>query len=143
MASDVRHQPLEPAARGVDVYVIGVTGSEIYGDVLDDMALAGGVPQFVSPFYYKVDNLDTLGNVLSRIASVVVSCEFDLVDPPQEQGLTNVYLDGQLVPYDAADGWDWKSPSVVELRGTPCEQLKNGKVKQVQIVSGCPTEVAQ
>jgi hypothetical protein len=133
----------ELAASGVDVYVIGVTGSEIYGDVLDDMALAGGVPQFVSPFYYKVDNLDTLGSVLSRIASVVVSCEFDLTDPPEEQGLTNVYLDGQLVPYDAVDGWYWRSPSVVELRGAPCERLKNGKVKQVQIVSGCPTEVAQ
>lgn len=133
----------ELAANGIDIYVIGVPGSEVYGDVLDDMALAGGAPQFVSPFYYKVDNLDTLSGVLSKIASVVVSCEFDLIDPPEEQGLTNVYIDGQLLSYDAADGWSWKSASVVELRGATCERLKNGKVKQVQIVSGCPTEIAQ
>jgi hypothetical protein len=131
------------AALGVDVYVIGIPGSETYGDVLDEMALAGGAPQFVSPFYYKVDNLDTLGGVLAKIASVVVSCDFDLVDPPPEQGETNVYEDSALVPYDAVDGWIWKTHSVVELRGDACQRLKSGHVKQVQIVSGCPTEVAK
>jgi hypothetical protein len=131
------------AAQDIDVYVIGIPGSETYDDVLDRMALAGGVPQFVSPFYFKVDNLDTLGNVLSKIASVVVSCEFDLIDPPPEEGQTNVYLDQQIVPYNRENGWEWKSSTVIELRGEPCQRLKSGKVKQVQIVSGCPTEVAR
>ncbi|WP_437673299.1 vWA domain-containing protein [Sorangium sp. So ce131] len=131
------------ASSGVVVYVIGIPGSEFYGDVLDEMALAGGAAQFVSPFYFKVDDLDTLGNVLSRIASIVVSCELDLVDPPPEEGQTNVYLDEELVPYDAEDGWRWKSPSVVELVGGACQKLKSGRVGQVQIVSGCATEVAR
>ncbi len=130
------------AALGIDVYVIGIPGSELYGDVLDEMALAGGAPQFVSPYYYKVDNLDTLGTVLSSIASVVISCEFDLVDPPPEEGKTNVYLDQELVPYSATNGWYWKEPAVVELRGEPCQRVKGGQVRQVQIVSGCPTEAA-
>ncbi|AUX36530.1 MULTISPECIES: vWA domain-containing protein [Sorangium] len=131
------------AASGIEVYVVGIPGSEFYGDVLDQMALAGGTAQFVSPFYFKVDDLDTLGNVLSKIASIVVSCEFDLVDPPPEDGQTNVYLDEELVPYDPEDGWRWKSPAVVELLGDACQKLKSGRVGQVQIVSGCPTEVAR
>ncbi|WP_437711186.1 vWA domain-containing protein [Sorangium sp. So ce448] len=131
------------AASGIEVYVVGIPGSEFYGDVLDQMALAGGAAQFVSPFYFKVDNLDTLGNVLSKIASIVVSCEFDLVDPPPEAGQTNVYLDDELVAYDPENGWRWKSPAVVELLGEACTKLKSGRVGQVQIVSGCPTEVAR
>ncbi|WP_437588059.1 vWA domain-containing protein [Sorangium sp. So ce1000] len=131
------------AASGIDVYVVGIPGSEFYGDVLDQMAIAGGAAQFVSPFYFKVDNLDTLGNVLSKIASIVISCEFDLVDPPPEQGQTNVYLDDELVAYDPENGWRWKSPAVVELLGEACAKLKSGRVGQVQIVSGCPTEVAR
>lgn len=130
------------AGLGIEVYVIGIPGSELYGNVLDDMALAGGAPQFVSPYYYKVDDLDTLGGVLSTIASVVISCEFDLVDLPPEEGKTNVYLDKELIPYSVADGWYWKAPAVVELRGHPCERLKSGEVREVQIVSGCPTEAA-
>lgn len=131
------------AAAGIDVYVIGIPGSELYGDVLDDMAIAGGAPQFVSPFYYKVDSLDALGGVLGEIAGVVVSCEFDLQDPPPEQDRTNVYLDAALIPYSETDGWRWKSDAVVELVGEPCQRLKAGQVRQVQIVSGCPTEVAR
>ncbi|WP_437276964.1 vWA domain-containing protein [Sorangium sp. So ce375] len=131
------------AASGIEVYVVGIPGSEFYGDVLDRMALAGGAAQFVSPFYFKVDNLDTLGNVLSKIASIVISCEFDLVDPPPEEGQTNVYLDDKLVAYDPENGWRWKSPAVVELLGEACAKLKSGRVGQVQIVSGCPTEVAR
>lgn len=130
------------AALGIDVYVIGIAGSELYGDVLDEMAIAGNAPQFVSPYYYKVTNLDTLGGVLATIASVVVSCAFDVVDPPAEAGKTNVYLDKELIPYSATDGWFWQTPTIVELVGEPCQRVKSGQVRQVQIVSGCPTEVA-
>lgn len=131
------------AQAGINVYVVGIPGSELYGDVLDDMALAGGAPQFVSPFYYKVDNLDTLGSVLAEIAGVVISCEFDLQDPPPEQDKTNVYLDKELIPYSESSGWRWKTDTVVELTGDACQRVKSGKVRQVQIVSGCPTEVAE
>lgn len=131
------------AASGIEVHVVGIPGSEFYGDVLDQMALAGGAAQFVSPFYFKVDDLDTLGNVLAKIAGVVISCEFDLVDPPPEEGQTNVYLDREIVPYDPENGWRWKSPTVVELLGDACQKLKSGRVGQVQIVSGCPTEVVR
>jgi hypothetical protein len=127
-------------AAGIATYVIGIAGSETYADVLDAMAEAGGAPRPSAPAYYKVDDLGDLGAVLGSIASKVVSCDFDLEDPPPAEGQTNVYLDQTVVPYDALDGWVWVSPTVVELRGAACDELKNGGVKQVQIVSGCPTE---
>jgi len=125
---------------GIDVYVIGIPGSETYESMLSQMAIVGGAATNTPPFYYRVDDLSTLGQVLGDIAAVVVSCEFDLSDPPDEPGFTNVYLDGELLPFDPDDGWDWKTDSVVELRGDACARLKKGEVAQVQIVSGCPTE---
>jgi len=125
---------------GIDVYVIGIPGSETYESMLSQMAIVGSVATTTPPFYYRVDDLSTLGQVLGDIAGVVVSCEFDLSDPPDEPGFTNVYLDGELLPFDPADGWDWQTDSVVELHGDACARLKKGEVAQVQIVSGCPTE---
>ncbi len=129
------------ASAGIDVYVIGVPGSEVYASVLDEMAQAGNVPQPSPPYYYRVDDVAALGGVLSQIASVAISCAFDLVDPPPVPGNTNVYLDGIVLPYDVIDGWKWKTSSVVELVGEACTRLKTGQVATVQIVSGCPTEV--
>jgi len=34
----------------------------------------------------------------------------------------------------------WSSPTEIELVGAACAELRSGKVKQVQIVSGCPTQ---
>lgn len=129
------------ASAGIKVYVIGIPGSELYADVLDEMAIAGGAPQQASPFYYRIDDVAALGGVFSEIASVVISCEIDLIDPPPEEGQTNVYLDQNLLLYDPVNGWRWTSPSTIELVGDACERLKSGQVGQVQIVSGCPTEV--
>jgi hypothetical protein len=127
-------------ALGITTYVIGIPGSQIYASALNDMAKAGGAPQQVSPFYYRIDDLSGLGGTLGSIASTVVSCEFILDEKPPKLDQTNVYLDEEVLPYDVVDGWMWQSPTVVELRGASCERLKNGGVRQVQIVSGCPTE---
>jgi hypothetical protein len=125
---------------GITTYVIGIPGSQVYASLLNDMAKAGGAPRPSSPFYYRIDDLGGLGDVLGSIASTVVSCEFTLDDGPREPGQTNVYFDDEVLPYDVVDGWMWRSPTEIELRGASCERLKNGGVRQVQIVSGCPTE---
>lgn len=131
-------------AEGVKVYVIGIPGSEAYADVLDAMAIAGGTAQFGSSKYYSVTDLGDLGAVLGSIASVVIACDFTLSDPPPEPDLTNVYLDAELLPAGGANGWVWaEGGAVVRLLGQSCERLKLGQVKQVQIVSGCPTEAAK
>lgn len=128
------------AKLGIEVYVIGIPGSETYASVLSQMAIIGGAATETAPFYYQVSDLSTLEQVLGDIAGIVVSCEFELPDPPEEPGFTNVYLDGELLPFDSENGWDWKTDSVVVLHGDACARLKNGEVAQVQIVSGCPTE---
>jgi hypothetical protein len=131
------------AALDVPVYVIGIPGSEIYADVLDEMAIVGKVPKPGPPFYYRVDDLSALGEVLGSIASVVVSCEFTLPEAPPEEGMTNVYLDAQVLAQDPTHGWTWEGDTVIVLHGDACARLKAGQVGQVQIVSGCPTEVAK
>jgi hypothetical protein len=131
------------AATGIRVAVIGVPGSQVYGDVLSAMALAGGAPLAAYPFYYKVDNLDTLIGVLGSIAGSAISCDFTLTDPPMDLSFTNVYLDQTIVDSDPVDGWTWSAAGVVTLHGASCAKLQSGEVGQVQIVSGCPTKVAQ
>jgi hypothetical protein len=128
------------AVSGIGVHVVGIPGSETYADVLDAMAIAGGSTKQASPFYDAVGELGALGGVLAEIAKLAVTCEFELVDPPSEVGMTNVYLDEQILPYNDPDGWVWKPPWTVRLLGEACDRLKSGKVAKVQIVSGCPTE---
>ncbi len=129
------------AAAGLHVVVLGIPGSETYANVLDAMAIAGGVPRPDTPKYYRVDQLDELGPVLAEIAKVAVTCDFTLADPPQETGFTNVYLDGQVLTYNVPGGWVWMPPATVRLLGDACDRVLSGKVVNVQIVSGCPTEV--
>ncbi len=127
---------------GVNVYVIGIPGSELFSTVLDQMALAGGVPQQGQPtYYYRVDDLGTLADVFKGIASALVSCTFDLADPPEGPGLTNVYFDEEVVPQDPVDGWVWVDGDTIELVGASCQELKNGAVTKIQFVSGCPTVI--
>lgn len=124
------------------LYVIGIPGSEVYDGLLSQMAIAAGTAQVGAPFYYAVDDLDNLNAVLAQIAAVAISCIFEVDDPPTVPDQTNVYLDGVVLPADLENGWRWMDPDLtrVELLGEACEKLKTGKVKSVQIVSGCPTE---
>ncbi len=133
------------AAAGVRVYVVGIPGSETYGTVLDQMALASGAPQIAPPFYSKVEDYASLTGTLGAIAALSVSCEFELAVPPPDPSLVNVYLDNDVLLQDLTDGWVWKAATAqapkqtIELRGAACQRLKIGRVKQVQIAAGCPT----
>lgn len=132
------------ADEGTPVYVVGIPGSEFFASVLNQMALYGGVPvEDAVQYYYRVDDLDALGAVFKGIASELVSCEFDLSDPPETQDLTNVYFDGEVVVQDPEQGWIWVDGDTIELVGAACASLKDGQVVEVQIVSGCPTVTPQ
>lgn len=127
---------------GIEVYVIGIPGSAVYVDVLNAMAEVGGTAQDGDTKYHKVDDLDQLSGVLTAIAAATIRCDFVLTDPPEEPDMTNVYLDGVLVPYDEQDGWTWQDETTdaVVLHGDACDRLKNGGATTVQVVTGCPTE---
>lgn len=131
------------AAAGIRVFVIGIPGSQTYGGVLADMALAGGAALTTYPFYYKVDDLTTIHAVLAAAAGSAIPCEFTVAEAPMVPSLTNVYFDQQVVLQGAVDGWTWVSPTQIVLHGAACTKLHSGAVGQVQIVSGCPTEEAK
>ncbi|MBK8937727.1 MAG: VWA domain-containing protein [Polyangiaceae bacterium] len=129
------------ANAGVDVYVVGIPGSEQFSAVLDQLAVVGGVPQEgADDYYYRVDDVDTLADVFRQIGASLVSCTYDLADPPDAPGKTNVYFDASVVLQDADNGWVWVDEDTIQLVGAACDQLKTGNVSEVQIVSGCPTE---
>jgi hypothetical protein len=128
---------------GIKVYVIGIPGSEAYSGVLADMALAGGAAIAAYPFYYKVDDLSTISDVLSAAAGSALPCEFTVDEAPEVPSLTNVYFDQEVVVSNPVNGWTWTDPTTITLHGAACDKLHSGQVSQVQIVSGCPTEGAK
>jgi hypothetical protein len=128
-------------ALGVDVYVIGISDLKAYQAALDEMAVAGGVPNTSGPTkYVAVENLDKLGEVFAKIAADAVSCDIKLDKPPKEQDMTNVYFGCETVKLDAMNGWTWTGTDTVTLHGAACTQLKSGKVLKVKVISGCPTQ---
>jgi hypothetical protein len=131
------------AAAGIKVAVVGIATDALYESVLADMALAGAASTQTWPFYYKVDDLATLETVLAAITASAIPCTFQLAQAPAQPDLTNVYFDQQIVLSDPANGWSWASADTVQLNGTACQKLHSGTVGHVQIVSGCPTEVAK
>ena len=127
-------------ALGIDVYVIGVADLALYEGVLDEMAVAGGKPNATGTKYAEAKDLGKLGAIFSAIASNAIECEFVVQDPPEDKGFTNVHFDCTPLPLDPKNGWAWSSDTTITLYGDACAALKSGKVGQVKIVTGCPTE---
>jgi hypothetical protein len=129
-------------AAGISTYVIGMPGAEVYTNVLDEIATAGGTAKPVAPLYYPVTDEAELTAALKEIGvKVAISCTVDLGTPPPDKSLVNVYLDTTLVQLDPENGWSWTNDTTVELHGAACDALKSGDVLQVQVVAGCPTSV--
>ncbi len=129
-------------ARGIDTFVIGMPGSELYESTLARLAVAGGRPLPRAPRYYSAGTPEALRDALLDIGlAVAISCRITLDEPPKDPALVNLYFDNQLVPSDPDDGWVWRGDDEIELTGARCQRLQSGKVTNVQIVSGCPTEV--
>lgn len=127
---------------GIKTYVIGMPGAEVYANVLNEVATAGGTAKPVLPYYYPVQDEPQLTASLQEIGiKVAISCTVDLGQAPPDKNLVNVYFDTKLVQSSPTDGWGWTSDKTLELNGAACDQLKSGNVYQVQVVAGCPTSV--
>jgi hypothetical protein len=167
---------------GIKTYVIGITGSVPYAELLNELAIAGGTARVgANSAYYGISHIAELDEVLGSIgATVTLSCHIRLASPPPDSNLVNVYLDGQLVKY-GPNGWQWGSVgsdastdaaddsdsdadtdasevdagtddagseaeaaaphTEIDLVGTACDTLKSGKVRRLQVVFGCPTDI--
>jgi hypothetical protein len=118
---------------GIKVYVVGL-GPTTNLRNLDKFAVAGGTGH-----YYPATSAVELNSALMTIVGEVASCVYGLAAPPPDPENIAVYLDKQIVPRDASNGWtlaqDLRS---VLITGTYCEGIKAEKFKQVQIYFGCP-----
>lgn len=133
------------ASVGVKTFVFGVPGTEAYAKDLDALAVAGGTPREGAPVgerYYAVKSTtqDAFVAALQAIAAKVVDdCVVTLESAPTDPGVTNVLVDGVLVPQDPVDGWTWTSDRTIELHGKACAQIKAGLVGRLQVAVGCKT----
>ena len=126
---------------GISVFVLGEPGSEPYAAALDSFAIAGGTAQSSGKTrYYAVTDPASLQAALTTIGGKVVdSCTVILDAPPDDPGVTNVLLDGELVPQDPIDGWTWQDPTHLVVHGAACAKITAGEVSRVQVAVGCKT----
>ncbi|HEY8078268.1 MAG TPA: vWA domain-containing protein [Labilithrix sp.] len=124
----------------IPVYVVGIPGSSVYADVLDQTAVSGGTPQSAtSPKYFRVDSTDqsALLAALKKVAAkITATCTFNLTQVPGDPNLVNVYFDEEVVPKDP--NWTLDGTTLT-LQGLACDAVKNGDVIDVRIIVGCPT----
>ena len=75
---------------------------------------------------------------------LIVTCKLELTSEPPDPTLLNVYVDGNIVPKDATDGWKLDvstQPPTVVLQGTTCAKLGSSGAQPISIKYGCPTYV--
>lgn len=140
---------LASAPNNIPTYVLGF-GVSFLGlpvGVLDDAALAGGVPKPGGPpHYYSADNATELEQALNDIAGgiIVPSCEWTLASQPPDPDLVTVTIDGNPVPKDPnhQNGWDYyPDGSTITFFGSYCSQIESGSVGNVKFTFGCPGPV--
>ncbi len=136
------------AGIGVKTIVVGIPGTEAYGDVLDAMAEAGGATNpDAPPSYYAVEagSASGLSQVLTTITSGLIhECDFQLASEPPDWRKLQVFIDDVEVPYDAdmtgAEGFTVDldtSPPTVVLVGETCDTVKAEGAESVQVLYGC------
>jgi hypothetical protein len=117
-------------AAGIKVHVIGVGPS---AGNLDAMAEQGGTGN-----YYPALSPETLSAALDSIVGAVTSCVYTMSPTPPDPSNLGVYLDKQLVPQSASDGWTLGSGNSVVFHGPTCDGIKAGRYGNVQVLFGCP-----
>ncbi len=130
---------------GIKTYVLGF-GEFGGGDILNDAAIAGGVPQAGATKYYQVNNQAQLDAALQAISGgiIVPSCSFALQSIPPDPNNVTVTLNGTPVPRSPShmNGWDY-SPNAMTITffGSYCTQISMGAMTNVSFVYGCPGPV--
>jgi hypothetical protein len=135
------------ASAGIPTYVLGFGGGFVDDSVLNNSALAGGVPRPGGPpHYYAANSAAELQMALDTIAGgiVIPSCSYALASPPPDPDLVTVSLDGVPVPRSTAhtDGWDYyPDANTITFFGSYCEMIESGAITDVSFEYGCPGPV--
>ena len=127
---------------GVDTFVIGLEGTSQFAETLNDMANAGGRPQAGPTSYYDASNQAALTEALEEIAGSLISCRIELDEPPYDPNLVYIYVDGEEVPRDPSDGWNYTDDTYteIELLGSYCETLKDGEDHELTATFACDVD---
>lgn len=135
------------ADAGVQTIVVGMPGSEDYQDVLDRLAVAGGMPaQLTSPKYYKVEDSAGLSQALRDITQGVIrSCDILAEMAPPDPTKVNVFIDGQVIPKNDTDGWLFgdDTQTFIQIVGTYCEQIEDAGAGSISVEYGCPSVIVK
>ena len=99
---------------------------------MDSFARAGGTGH-----HYPAESADGLSQALASI-SKTATCTFALDAVPPDPDGVGVYLDKNLVPRDANNGWSFgASPQIVLLHGSFCDQALSEPSDAVQALFVC------
>ena len=130
--------------RGIKTFVVGF-GSDADPGSLNSFAAVGGVPNQSGPnqFYDATDQAG-LQAALSSIAQASLSCTLQLQQPLPggDPSLLYVFFD-KMAPAVTRDtthqsGWDYDSTTdSITIYGSSCDDLKSGKITDVEAVYGC------
>ena len=130
-------------AAGVKTFVIGFGGSDIDPQALNAFADAGGVGVNNGMIhYYNAADAVSLDQALAAIATQAMSCTYVLDKPIDDPDQLFAFFnnDPVKVPRDEThlNGWDYDAATnSVTFYGPYCDQLKAGKVTDVDLVNGC------
>ncbi|HEX5655917.1 MAG TPA: hypothetical protein VFX59_01930 [Polyangiales bacterium] len=95
--------------------------------------------------YLEAPDADALNTSLASISQALASCALELgpVDAKADKSKVNLYLDGDVVPFDAAgakqSGWGWSNAEQTELvlYGATCDGYKTSRTTSIVIEVGC------
>jgi hypothetical protein len=125
---------------GVVTLVVGIPGSEAYGDVLNKFADAG----MPGKSYYSVSasgGTNELTKTFTNVATQLVrSCDIKLPSAPPTNEI-NVAVDCSIIEKEQEDGsgWDLVDKTTIRLKGPVCERIKTIGVQRLDTVVGCET----
>lgn len=122
----------------VPTFVIGF-GAGVDPAQMNKFAVAGGVPSSGANQYYDASDQASLDAALSTIAKSTLSCTYSLDSVPPNPNEIFVFFDNvNKVPRDQMNGWEYDvAKNQIVFFGVACASLKNGIVKDLDIVFGC------
>lgn len=121
-------------AAGISTYVVGIPGSDIYGPVLEAMAVEGGTARATSPKYWRVESTDALSSSLLEIAdSITKRCMLTLGTTPRVPLGVRVNVAGTWRDRDT----DWTLDGrTLTLLGQTCTDF-DGNLSILHVEDGC------
>ncbi len=141
--ADVLEEISQLAMRNIPTFVVGIPGTEVYSEYLDDFAVAGERNLGGDTEYYAVSaasGVEGLTATFQAISTQLVrDCDIELEDAPPDADLVNVAVDCVPVTQEEDSGWDLQlDPPVITLRGEICDSIRDNGAERVDVILGCP-----